>query len=284
MTSIAFLGLGAMGSRMARRLLDAGHELTVYNRTRERAAPLGEAGARVADTPADAARGAELVVTMLANPDALRAVMGDVARGVEPGATVIDMSTVGPDAVRELPGLLPEGVAVLDAPVLGSLGEAESGRLKVFVGGPDDAVERWRPVLEVLGPVLHAGPLGAGAAAKLVANSALLGVLGVLGEAVALGDGLGLSRDATLEVVAATPVGPQAERRAPVLAGDDTPATRFRLALARKDGDLVVDAARARGLELRLAPAARDWFAAAEAAGRGDEDYSLVLRTIAPGR
>jgi 3-hydroxyisobutyrate dehydrogenase-like beta-hydroxyacid dehydrogenase len=281
MTAIAFIGLGAMGSRMARRLLDAGHRLTVHNRTRERAAPLEAAGARVAADPREAAHGAELVITMVADPAALREVMRHVAEGVEAGATVIDMSTVGPDEIRRLPELLPEGVTVLDAPVLGSIGEAESGTLRVFAGGPEDALKRARPMLEALGTVLHAGPLGAGAAAKLVANSALLGVLGVLGEAVALGDGLGLSRETTMELLSLTPVAAQAERRAAVLAGEET-RTRFRLALARKDADLVLAAAGSCGVELRVAAAAREWFAAAEAAGHGDEDYSRVLATIAP--
>ena len=283
MTSIAFIGVGAMGGRMAARLLDAGHQLSVHNRTREKAARLAEAGATVADTPAGAAHGAELVITMLADPAALQAVTegpDGLAAGLAPGATVVDMSTVGPDEIARLAAALPDGTGVLDAPVLGSIGEAEDGTLRLFVGGPDELVARWAPTLEALGTVLHAGGPGAGAAAKLVANSTLFGVLGVLGEAVALADGLGLDPEVTREVIGATPVGEQAKRREPVLSGDDAPATRFALSLARKDADLVLRAAEGRGVDLRVAAAARSWLADAEAAGQGEGDYSLVLRTI----
>jgi 3-hydroxyisobutyrate dehydrogenase-like beta-hydroxyacid dehydrogenase len=283
MTSIAFIGVGAMGGRMAARLLDAGHDLTVYNRTREKAEPLARAGATVADTPADAVRDAELVITMLTDPAALQTVVegpDGVATGLAPGATVVDMSTVGPDEIARLVTGLPEGTGLLDAPVLGSIGEAEEGTLRLFVGGPDELVARWTPVLEALGTVLHAGDLGAGAAAKLVANSTLFGVLGVIGESVALADGLGLDPEVTREVLGATPLGEQVARRDAVLGGADVPTVRFALALARKDSELVMGAAERRGIDLRLAAAARSWLADAEAAGRGGSDYSVVLQTI----
>src|SRR5918911_3052805 len=138
MTVVAVVGLGAMGSRVARRLLDAGHELVVWNRTAEKAEPLVEAGATAAATPAEAAQHAEVVITMVADPAALRDVTEGpegVAAGAGGDTTVIDMSTIGPDAVRHLASVLPEGVGLLDAPVLGSRAEAEAGTLRVFVGG-----------------------------------------------------------------------------------------------------------------------------------------------------
>src|SRR5207248_5546794 len=208
-TVVAVVGLGAMGSRIARRLLDAGHEVVVWNRTAERAAPLVEAGATAAATPAEAARRAEVVVTMVADPAALRDVTEGpegTAAGVGAEATAIEMSTVGPDAVRRLASILPAGTGLLDAPVLGSRGEAESGTLRIFVGGPAELAERWTPLLSTLGSPLHVGPLGSGAAAKLVANTTLVGTIGVLGEALALADGLGLSREKAFEVLAATPL------------------------------------------------------------------------------
>src|SRR5205807_2403658 len=166
----AVVGLGGMGSRIARRLLDAGHEVVVWNRTAEKTSSF----AIVAETPADAARGAQAVITMVADPEALREVT-EGQEGIAAGEpdTLIQMSTVSPEATRRLEPLFPR---LLDAPVLGSLSEVESGTLKVFASGPDELVERWSPVLSALGTVIHVGPVGAGTAAKLVANSTLLGV------------------------------------------------------------------------------------------------------------
>ncbi|HEY6740164.1 MAG TPA: NAD(P)-dependent oxidoreductase [Actinopolymorphaceae bacterium] len=288
MSTIAFLGLGGMGSRMAARLLDVGHDLIVWNRTAEKAESLAAAGARVARTPAEAARDAELTITMLATPDALRAVASGpdgFSSGVRPGATVVEMSTVGPDTVRWLAAVLPTGVHLLDAPVLGSVTEAESGRLKVFVGGPDDLVERWRSLLGTFGPTTHVGPLESGAKAKLVANSTLLGVLSVLGEALELAGTLGLELDKTFDVLAATPLAAQAERRRPAVESGDYPK-RFSLSLAVKDADLVRAAGASTGADLRVAETVRTWFAEADAAGLGDRDYSAILEWIMtkPGR
>jgi 3-hydroxyisobutyrate dehydrogenase/2-hydroxy-3-oxopropionate reductase len=281
-TTVAVVGLGAMGSRIARRLLEAGYDVVVWNRTAQRAGLLIDLGAVAAGSPADAARQAEVLVTMVTGPSALRSVTegnSGVSRGATDPLTVIEMSTVGPEAVSRLRSVLPDGVGLLDAPVLGSISEAESGSLKIFVGGPHDLFERLRPLFATLGSPLHVGALGAGAAAKLVANTTLFGSLGVLGEALALADGLGLSRNAAYDVVAATPIAAQAERRREAIESGDYPP-RFSLSLARKDADLITAAAEASGVELRLARAAREWLAEAEAAGLGDRDYSAVLARI----
>jgi 3-hydroxyisobutyrate dehydrogenase-like beta-hydroxyacid dehydrogenase len=127
---------------------------------------------------------------------------------------------------------------------------------------------------------VHVGPVGAGSVAKLVANATLVGVLGLLGEALALGEGLGLSRDLVFEVLAATPLAQHAERRRPAVEAGDYPS-RFALSLARKDAELIVDAAAEAGVDVRLVTAARSWFADAEAAGLGDLDYSALLAQIA---
>jgi 3-hydroxyisobutyrate dehydrogenase-like beta-hydroxyacid dehydrogenase len=278
-TVVAVVGLGAMGSRVARRLLDEGHELVVWNRTPERAAELVERGAVAAASPAEAASRAEAVITMVADPTALQAVTegpSGVAAGIAASATVIEMSTVGPGPVERLASVLPKGTGLLDAPVLGSRAEAESGSLRIFAGGRKELVERWTPVLSVLGTVMHVGPLGSGAAAKLVANTTLVGTVGVLGEALALAGGLGLSREATWEVLAATPLAAQAERRRDSVEQGDYPP-RFALYLARKDAELVVAAAEEAGVELRVTEAARAWLAEADEAGWGDRDYSAVL-------
>jgi 3-hydroxyisobutyrate dehydrogenase/2-hydroxy-3-oxopropionate reductase len=284
-STVAVIGLGHMGGAFARRLLRAGHEVVVWNRTHAKVEQLVAEGAQGATSPADAAARAEAVITMVANPSALREVTESadgVAAGARTGTTVIEMSTVGPAAIARLASALPDGVDLLDAPVLGSTSEAEAGTLNVFVGGEPSIVERRRPLLSTFGTVVPVGPLGAGAAAKLVANSTLFGVLGVLGEALALADGLGLSRDAAFEVLAATPVAAQAQRRrAAVESGEYK--LRFALRLARKDADLIAEAAAANGVDLRLALAARSWLGDAEHAGWGDRDYSAVLARIISG-
>jgi 3-hydroxyisobutyrate dehydrogenase/2-hydroxy-3-oxopropionate reductase len=282
MTTVAFIGLGAMGGRMAGRLLAAGHDLVVWNRTPGRAAALTDRGARSAHSPRQAAAGAEVVITMVADPAALDAVVGGtdgIAAGVTASATIIEMSTVGPAAVADVVDALPDGVDLLDAPVLGSIAEAESGTLQVFAGGPAAVVERWTPLLSVLGTVRHVGPLGSGAAAKLVANASLFGVLGVLGEMLALGQALGLPAATTFDVLSVTPLAAQAQRRRPVVESGDVPR-RFALSLARKDAGLVAAAAAAAGVDLRLARAAQSWLRAAEEGGWGDRDYSSVVAWI----
>jgi 3-hydroxyisobutyrate dehydrogenase-like beta-hydroxyacid dehydrogenase len=275
--NVAVIGLGAMGSRLAARLLDAGHTVAVWNRDGSKAEPLAARGATVAETPAEAARAAEAAIVMVSDPEALAAVTegGEgMAAGLSEDAALVQMSTVSPAATERLAALVPG--RLLDAPVLGSLSEVESGTLKVFAGGPDELVERLRPLLSKLGEVFHVGGVGAGTAAKLVANTTLVGVVSVLGEALAVGERLGLSRETTFEVLGVTPLAQQAERRRGAIESGDYPP-RFALRLARKDADLVLAAA---GGDLRATKAARDWLADAEAAGLADADYSAVLARI----
>lgn len=279
MTSIGFCGLGRMGAPMAARLVDAGHDVSVWNRTAERGAALVENGAVQAASPAEAASGAEMVVTMLADPQALEHVvfgLEGVAAGVRLGTTVVEMSTIGVDAVRSLAGRLPDGVDVLDAPVLGSVPQATEGTLKIFVGGDQSAFERCRPVLEAMGAPRHLGSLGAGAAMKLVANSTLGVLMCGLAEALALADALGLEESAVLDILAESPIGATVKsKRAKVESG--VYEANFTLALAAKDLGLVTSAAEAAGLHLRLAPAAQDWLERANAGGLGGLDYSAVI-------
>jgi 3-hydroxyisobutyrate dehydrogenase-like beta-hydroxyacid dehydrogenase len=278
MTTVAVIGLGRMGAAMARRLLSTGHDVVGWNRTPERAQPLVELGARAVSTPAEAAAAADALITMVGDADALRAVTegaDGVAAGAAPGLTVLEMSTVGPAPVRRLAGALPHGVELLDAPVLGSVDAAGAGTLEVLVGGPRAVVARRMPLLTTLGHVHHVGPLGAGAGAKLVANAALFGVLATLGETLALAESLGLARATAFDVLAATPLAAQAERRRAAIERADYPP-RFALSLARKDAALIAEARP----ELRLLRAAAGWLADAEAAGAGEADYTAVLGHI----
>ncbi|MFE0459666.1 NAD(P)-dependent oxidoreductase [Kitasatospora sp. NPDC058965] len=206
---IAFLGLGNMGAPMAKRLLTTGHRLTVWNRTRSRAEELVADGAVVADSAAEAVRGADVVITMLADPAAVLAVAGEIVPALEPGAVLVDASTVGPQTVRELAELLPAGVALVDAPVMGSTDRAAAGSLLLLVGGD---VERVRPILEVLGTVNPCGEVGSGAALKLVLINAMVNGVAVIAEAMALAETLGIPAQRAREALAASPLAGAAGR------------------------------------------------------------------------
>ncbi|MEA2973673.1 MAG: 3-hydroxyisobutyrate dehydrogenase [Actinomycetota bacterium] len=282
MSKIAFLGLGSMGTPMATRLVNAGHDVTVWNRTMSRTTPLADAGASVADSPAGAAAGVELAITMLATPEALDDVLfgsDGLASALSSGQTLVDMSTVGPDAFRAAAARLPSGVAAVDAPVRGSVPEATDGRLQVFVGADDDDFDRVRPVLEVFGEVHHVGAAGAGAAMKLVVNTTLSASIVAVGEALALGQALGLDQGPVLDVLEESPLGPTVKgKRANIEAGHYPPS--FKLRLAAKDMRLALDTAANRGIDLRTATTVRRWLDEAAAEGGADLDFSAVVATI----
>jgi len=282
-TKVGFCGLGLMGLPMAERLLAAGLELTVWNRTKDKAEPLVARGAIAAASPAEAARDADVVITMLATPEALEEVVfgsGGLAEGLRAGQTYLEMSTVGPDVVGDMAGRLPDGVRLLDAPVLGSVPQATAGELKIFVGGPQVAFDRVRIVLEAMGTPRRLGELGAGAAMKLVVNSTLGALMTGLGEGLALGDALGLDTAMVLDVLADSPIGvPAKGKRSMIESGRFDPAN-FKVALARKDLTLVTEAAEKAGLELKVAAAAREWFEQADDDGLSDLDYAAVITEI----
>ncbi|MER5740532.1 NAD(P)-dependent oxidoreductase [Streptomyces sp. NPDC002262] len=222
---IAFLGLGSMGLPMARRLLDAGYPLTVWNRTAAKAAPLLDAGALLAETPADAVRNADVVITMLADPDAARAVAGLLIPALRPGTHWIDTSTIGPGTTRELAARLPEGVTLIDAPVMGSVDRAASGELLILAGGDTTPVA---DVLARLGTVTACGGPGDGAALKLVLINAAIGGVALVAESLALADALGLPRDLALRTLGAGPLGGAVGRVTAT-------GSHFPVALAAKD-------------------------------------------------
>jgi 3-hydroxyisobutyrate dehydrogenase-like beta-hydroxyacid dehydrogenase len=282
MAKIGFLGLGEMGAPMAMRLLHAGHDLVVWNRSPERIAPLAQEGAAVAPSPAKAAAERDFVITMLATPEALEQVLfgaGGLASALSPGQVLIDMSTVGPDEVRSAAARLPEGALFVDAPVRGSVPQATSGHLEIFVGATNENYGRVRPILEHLGSVRHTGGPGSGAAMKLVANLTLGAAIVTLGEALSLGESLGLKRDMLLDALADSPIGPIVKaKRANVEASQFEPS--FKLRHAAKDLRLVTEAAAARGRELKQARANREWLDEAVQRGAADLDFSAVVATI----
>ncbi|MEV4373362.1 NAD(P)-binding domain-containing protein [Nonomuraea sp. NPDC049637] len=253
---IAFLGQGRMGVPMARRLVEAGHKVTTWRR-----------GTGV--TAAEAVDGAELVITMLSDPAAVREVLTAALPGLRPGATVVEMSTIGPEAVRELRELLPASVALVDAPVLGSVGPAADGSLVVLAGGD---VSGCREVLSVFGGVRETGPLGSGAAMKIAVMSAIVPAQVLVAETLAYGAAHGVDRDALLDVLAGTPLGQVAERLR-------TPAaeTRYSLGLAAKDLEL------AAWEGASMATAARRRLQEARAAGLGERDLTAVAEHVGGG-
>ena len=277
MARVAFCGIGLMGAHMAGRLLDAGHDLTVWNRTASRTEELHERGATVARTPSEAASSAEVVITMLSDGPVLEDVLfgEDGAAGTMPqDAALIDMSTIGPAAAVDVGKRL--GRPMLDAPVIGSIGQARDGSLRILVGGDPDDLAGWLPLLEAMGDVAHVGGPGAGAAMKLVVNSCTASLAGMLGEALAMADRFGLDQAAALDALAATPLATFIERRRPAIeSGTYSPA--FRLNLAHKDLRLVEEAASRLGIRMQVAAAARDRYAAAEDDGLGELDFGALI-------
>jgi len=193
---VAIIGTGKMGGAMARRLKTQGHELTLWNRTREKAEALG--AGKVAATPADAAREAEVVISMLTDADAVRtAYLSDEGALKSAKSQVfIEMSTAGPNIAAELaPRLEKAGAQYVEAPVIGSVPAVEAGTLVVLAAGKESAVERARPVLQALGEVRHVGDLGTAATLKLVANSMLAGVTALAAELQSAGTAAGLNAE-----------------------------------------------------------------------------------------
>lgn len=268
-----------MGFPMAGRVLAAGHDVIVWNRTRSRAEPLVASGAQLARTPAEAARNAEVVITMLADPKALGSVLtgsDGVVSTMAMNAVLIEMSTIGPRALEHVVTLLPEGAQVLDAPVLGSVPQALDGTLRIFVGGDSSAYDRCSDLLASMGEARYLGPLGSGAAMKLVVNSSLVSLMTALGESLTLADALGLDQHHVLDILSDSPIGTTVRSKRELLDTGRYPP-RFRLALAAKDAKIAVETAEALGCDPRLGRAARSWLDDALEKGLGDLDYSSVI-------
>jgi 3-hydroxyisobutyrate dehydrogenase-like beta-hydroxyacid dehydrogenase len=279
---IGFCGLGLMGGPLAEHLIAAGHELYVWNRTRAKADALADRGAHPMGAPRKVGEAAALVITSLATSEAVEKVIfgsDGLASGMQPGSVLIEMSTIGPAAVFALRERLPPDVDLVDAPVLGSRPQALTSRLRVFVGASPKSFERVKPVLETFGDVSRIGPLGSGAAMKLVLNSSLIALLTALGEALALGTALGLEQTVVLDQLAHSPLGvTTSAKRAMIETG------RFqaecKLAVGEKDAGLIAQVRDQLALDLPVATAAEHWMARALAAGRGEDDVSAVVETI----
>lgn len=276
---IAFLGIGLMGAPMTRNLLDAGFPMTVWNRTASKCEPFaGEA--TVADTPANAVRTADVVITMLENGDVVEQVL--VASGamgaIKPGALMIDMSSVQPSLARRHAALAAEqGAGYVDVPVSGGTLGAREARLSIMAGGSEDDVSRALPVFEVLGKCTRIGPVGAGQLAKL-ANQAIVGItIGAVSEALLLAAKGGADPAAVREAL----MGGFAGSRILELHGqrmidrDFAPGAPARIQL--KDMRMILDEARAENLTLPLSQQVHNEYLSLIANGHSDADHSGLL-------
>ncbi|OEU88062.1 3-hydroxyisobutyrate dehydrogenase [Streptomyces abyssalis] len=275
--SVAVLGTGIMGAPMARNLCRAGLDVRVWNRTRAKAEPLAEAGARVAGSPRDAVEGADVVLTMLHDGPATAETVRAAAPGLRSGTAWLQCTTAGLDGLPPLAALAGEyGLTFVDAPVLGTRQPAEAGQLLVLAAGPHEARPGIEPVLDAIGSrtVWVGEEAGAATRLKLVCNSWVLAVTHGTVEALSLADGLGVDPQGFLDAVegGALDMGYLRIKADVIRSGDFTPS--FAVGTAEKDARLIVAAAEEAGLRLDVAAAGAERFRRAAGLGHGGEDMA----------
>lgn len=281
--NIGFIGMGTMGAPMAGRLIEAGHDLTIHNRTRAREEALAERGAARASSPKEAAAGADLVITMVSDtPDVEAVILGPdgAIHGMKEGVVFVDMSTISPTATREIARALEaKGVDMLDAPVSGGSEGASNGTLSIMVGGKADVLESLRPVLSVLGnTITHVGPIGSGQVTKAINQVIIAGTYAAVAEGVALGLAAGLNIDAAHQAVSGGAAGSWVlTNRADNMIADRYPLG-FRTRLHRKDLGIALETARELGVALPVAAFVEQIETGLMKRGHGEEDVSNIAR------
>jgi 3-hydroxyisobutyrate dehydrogenase-like beta-hydroxyacid dehydrogenase len=281
--SVAVIGTGRMGAAMAGRLLDAGHRVTLYNRTPERAAALG---APVAATAREAVADAGYVVVSLADDEAVRAVYTGaegIVAGLTPGAVVMETSTIHPATVRDLAAAVSgRGAHLLDTPVSGSVALVQRGELTVLAGGEAAALERARPILSAFGNrIVHLGRNGSGATMKLVVNSVVHGLNQALAEALVLAERAGVDRAAAYDVFASSAVAaPFVAYKRDAYVHPDTAAVAFALDLVAKDLRLISDLAEGVGARMPQLAANTGVVQEAIRRGYGHRDLSALAGVL----
>lgn len=281
---IAFLGLGIMGSRMAERLIRAGFELTVWNRTPGKAEALKKLGATEAASPKEAAAAADAAITMLADPASVEEVVfkKGLLEGLTKGSLYIDMTTVSPETSRKLGAACAEReIAFLDAPVTGSKPAAAAGELLLMVGGDPSTLERARPVLQPMSKkIVHMGPIGQGSMMKLVNNLSMAGAMAALSEGFTLGKRGGLSGEAILEVLTSGAlVSPLLRLKGEaILKGNFEPL--FSLKHMAKDVHLAVEESQRERLDAPLSRLLDGLFQEAQRRNLGEEDYAALIKVF----
>ena len=277
---IAYLGLGIMGRPMAVNLVKAGHEVTVWNRT-----PKAVEGARTAATPAEAAKGADVVWMCVADTKAVESVLfgpNGAAESLRPGMTVIDSSTIAPKATLDFAARVrAKGAEFIDAPVTGSKIGAENAQLLFIVGGPEKAVEAMRPLFMNLGKkLIRVGETGAGESAKIGMNLMIASIFEGFAEALALTGKLGVPPEKLVELIESSMIrsGVSDYKSSFVLQKDWTP--NFPLRLMLKDIHLMLDAAGQAKVELPALKEIRKVYEKAAQEGHADEDYAVTVETV----
>jgi 3-hydroxyisobutyrate dehydrogenase-like beta-hydroxyacid dehydrogenase len=284
--ALGFVGLGAMGGRMAKRLLDAGHPVVGYNRTRSRAEWLVEAGMRGVDSPRAVAEAAEVVFSMMSDTEALAAVTAGphgILAGLRPGAVYVEMSTVSPTAIRALGAeVAARGAHMLDAPVSGSVATLEAGQLAFMVGGDPAVLERVRPSLLAIGPTItHVGALGLAVTMKIAINLGLATQMLAFSEAVLLAEKAGIARERAVEaLLRSVTASPMVKYRGPFVLGMPAEAW-FDVGMMQKDLRLALDLGRAVGVPLPGTALANQLLTAARGLGLAHEDFAVVFDVLA---
>jgi 3-hydroxyisobutyrate dehydrogenase-like beta-hydroxyacid dehydrogenase len=285
MANLGFVGLGLMGSRIAKRLLDAGHQVSGYNRTRAKAEALIQAGMQWKETPGQVAQAADITFSMVMDTAALSSITerpDGILAGLSPGKIYIDMSTVSPRLTRELAGRVAvTGAQMLEAPVSGSLPAAESGTLIIYVGGSAEALEKARPVLEQLSQkIIHVGENGQAIATKIAINLNLPGQLISFFEGVLLAERSGIPRAAALEALLNSVIASTALKyRGPFILKMPEEVW-FSAAMMRKDIQLALELGEELGVELRTAKLVDEMLTKAVELGWGDEDFAVLFRVV----
>ena len=282
MATIAALGTGVMGAPMARNLARAGHDVRAWNRSPEKAAALRDDGVDVRDDPADAAAGADIVLTMLADADAAF----DVGRraNLADGQIWWQASTIGIDGIEQCAALAQEtGATLVDAPVLGTRLPAEQGNLVVLASGPDSALDALAPLFDAVGQrTMRVGPAGTATRLKLAVNLWVLVVTQGTAETIAFAQSLDVKPEWVLEALEGGALDlPYFRMKSKLMLDEDFPAS-FALALAAKDARLVAEAAACHGADLPVAAAIAERFTQATEAGHGDEDMAATYRLSKP--
>ena len=285
MSTIAFIGLGIMGSPMAVHLQNAGHDVVGYNRTPEKTQPLIAAGGRAAQSIADAVSGADVVCVMVPDSPDVRDVLvgeGGVFDTAQPGMLVIDFSTIRPDVTVELAEQARErGFRLLDAPVSGGEAGAKNAALSIMVGGSDEDFEAARPVFEAVGKtVVHVGPSGSGQTVKAANQLIVAANIQALSEAVVFLEAYGVDTGAALEVLGGGLAGSRVldQKKGNMLSRSFEPG--FRIELHHKDLGIVTAAAREAGVVIPLGSLVAQLMASATAVGDGGLDHSALLRGV----
>ena len=288
MSGLAFVGLGAMGSRLARRLLEAKHPVTGYNRTAAKARALEAAGLKLAPSPRAAVEGAVAVFSMVTDDAALRAVaLGEngIVAGLGRGAVWVEMSTVSPAVTRELGAVVAaRGAVMLDAPVSGSTITVEQGAASIAVGGERDALERVRPYLAAMAPggITHVGPLGLAKTMKIATNLGLAVQMLAFAEAVLLAEKAGIARETAVEALLKSVIAsPMVKYRGPYVVGTMAREAWFNVGMMQKDLQLALDQGHATGVTLPTTALAQQWLTMARGLGLGERDFGTLFDVLA---